>query len=204
MRDQWYGDKRDVVKWGTLIHLARRHKIGRIVQVAYYRPTELEYTLDTDNADIPIDPAVIRHFHDIDDIQRLGKAAGIRIDVYKEIFNGDRAEYHDRLIQHLNRESEQQIVFLDPDTGLAPENYDYRHVRTDELKRVYGSLQKGDLLVFYQHKRLLRKNWLPQVWEEFLMALQVPQKSVEIVVGQRVASDIAFFIAQKTEAEDCE
>jgi hypothetical protein len=27
MRDEWYGDKRDLVKWGVLLHLAKQHGV---------------------------------------------------------------------------------------------------------------------------------------------------------------------------------
>jgi len=37
VRDTWYADKRDLVKWGTLAHLAERHSLAAIVQVAYLR-----------------------------------------------------------------------------------------------------------------------------------------------------------------------
>ena len=37
MQDEWYGDKRDVIKWGTLVHLAHRHAIRAIIQVAFLR-----------------------------------------------------------------------------------------------------------------------------------------------------------------------
>ena len=38
MRDQWYGDKRDMVKWAALLHLAQRERLSAILQVALYRP----------------------------------------------------------------------------------------------------------------------------------------------------------------------
>ena len=38
MKDTWYGDNRDIVKWGTLAHLAARESIKTIVQIPYLRP----------------------------------------------------------------------------------------------------------------------------------------------------------------------
>ncbi len=35
MKDTWYADQRDLVKWGTLAHLAERRSLTAIVQVAY-------------------------------------------------------------------------------------------------------------------------------------------------------------------------
>jgi hypothetical protein len=37
LRDTWYGDKRDLVKWGTLAHIAQREALDLIVQVPYLR-----------------------------------------------------------------------------------------------------------------------------------------------------------------------
>jgi len=38
VKDKWYGDKRDLVKWGILLTLAKMFSARRILQVAYYRP----------------------------------------------------------------------------------------------------------------------------------------------------------------------
>ena len=40
MRDIWYADNRDLIKWGALFHLARVFEAVRILQVAYYRASE--------------------------------------------------------------------------------------------------------------------------------------------------------------------
>jgi len=40
MKDTWYGDRRDLVKWGTLVHLARSEQIMTVIQVAFLRKGE--------------------------------------------------------------------------------------------------------------------------------------------------------------------
>jgi hypothetical protein len=47
VKDKWYGDNRDLVKWGVLLLLAKRYAAGRIVQVAYYRPEAIELTVSS-------------------------------------------------------------------------------------------------------------------------------------------------------------
>lgn len=37
MRDIWYSDNRDLVKWGVLAHIARTQFLKTIVQVPYWR-----------------------------------------------------------------------------------------------------------------------------------------------------------------------
>jgi len=39
MRDKWYADKRDLVKWGGIMHLLNDESRGikKVFQIAYYR-----------------------------------------------------------------------------------------------------------------------------------------------------------------------
>ena len=39
MRDVWYADNRDLIKWGVLFRLAERYEALRIIQIVYYRPS---------------------------------------------------------------------------------------------------------------------------------------------------------------------
>lgn len=197
MRDQWYGDERDLVKWGILLHLAKKHPAARIVQVAYFRSDEKDYTLHSKNGSFQVDPAILTHFRNLDDIQRLGEAATVRIDVFKEPFQGMRKNYHDRLAQYLSGYADPQIVFLDPDTGIAPANFNYKHVRADEIQTVYATLKSGDYLVFYQHARQRVATWREDTLNDFIQALGITADEVDMVTGNGIANDVAFFVASK-------
>ena len=39
MKDIWYADNRDIIKWSVLLRLAEQYKAAQILQVAYYRPS---------------------------------------------------------------------------------------------------------------------------------------------------------------------
>ena len=61
MRDKWYGDKRDLIKWGVLLELARRHGAEHILQVLYFRNTDWgELEIDEELVKLPTE--VLRHF----------------------------------------------------------------------------------------------------------------------------------------------
>ena len=197
MRNQWYGDERDLVKWGTLLHLAKTKNAGRIVQVAYFRPDEKEYALYSKNGSFQIDPAILNHFRDLDDIQRLSESSGIEIDVFKDPFDGMRNDYHNRLTQYLVGYSDPQIVFLDPDTGIAPANFNYKHVKPGEIRTVFDSLKTGDILVFYQHARQRVRTWREDTLNDFIQALDKTEDEVDMITGNGIANDVAFFIAEK-------
>jgi hypothetical protein len=40
MRDRWYADNRDLIKWGVLLRLAGSFEPRRILQLGFYRPSE--------------------------------------------------------------------------------------------------------------------------------------------------------------------
>ncbi len=58
MQDQWYGDNRDLVKWGTLIELARRYEVRHILQVLYYRRARIH----VGGKEVEIAKEVTHHF----------------------------------------------------------------------------------------------------------------------------------------------
>ncbi|MFH0979919.1 MAG: DUF6569 family protein [Planctomycetota bacterium] len=74
MRDQWYGDNRDVVKWAVLVHLAETHQLKKILQVAFYRPSDTVPMLTAGRRRAPISPAVINHFRNLEQIGGLAEA----------------------------------------------------------------------------------------------------------------------------------
>jgi len=61
MRNQWYSDNRDLVKWGVLLEVAGRHRAKHILQVLYLRPNTWE-SLEIDGEQVELAPAVIQQF----------------------------------------------------------------------------------------------------------------------------------------------
>lgn len=115
MRDEWYADNRDLVKWGVLLTLAERHAAKHILQILYYRPTEwAQLELDGEQIDMPA--AVIRHFRSAAAASAI--EASVPVEVLADVFV-NRDEYHQIVIDRIRRRPPTPgIVFLDPDTGL--------------------------------------------------------------------------------------
>ena len=195
MRDEWYGDNRDLVKWGTLIHLAQRDHRSTILHVALYRPDDNRPPLHSSRGQVDIPAPVIRHFRDLDTIQRLAKPSGIRIEVFKSPF-GKRAAYFQkarRRIESLSGDS--LIVFLDPDTGLAGDVAGPEHVTADDLRSVFEVMADGDVLVCYQHARR-QKDWRGDRRRAFTRALGASSQEVEVFESE-LARDVVLFSATK-------
>jgi hypothetical protein len=204
MQDRWYGDNRDLVKWGTLLELARRYEARQILQVLYYRPndwnrTERRYEwerIEIDGQKVEIAPEVIRHFRDVNLIRNL--KSPVPIGVFKENF-GDRGRYLDAIKAAIRSRSDYPgIVFLDPDTGLEPPSGTHgpAHVLGHEVKEIWRTLIPGDVLVFYQHETNRRgEDFIGPKLGEFVKAIGI--QSAKLAHAPKIARDVAFFYAQK-------
>jgi hypothetical protein len=198
MRNQWYGDNRDVVKWSTVVHLARREGISALLHVAMLRPDQLQPTLATSRGKVDPPVEVIRHFRDLEDIRRLGATSGLTIEVLMEPFR-HRAAYFGRLCRRLRTSrDEPMLVLLDPDIGLAPETPGPEHVTSAEVAAVFDALQPGDVLVCYQHARR-HKDWRGQARRAFANAPGLPSFEVEVLQSE-LAKDVLMLAVKKTAA----
>ena len=177
MRPEWYGDKRDVVKWSVLLGLAQRCGIKRILQVAMCPPVPSE---PTDRAfhglleQIPMEKLfqrVTAHFPSCKkatnpkrllDVKGLGKQDDINIEVFDEPFsNAFRESYFKNVLNRvaLDRDEPPKIVFVDPDTGIAHgAKLTRKHITCRNLYTIFKGLRPGDYLACYQHSRH-EKGW---------------------------------------------
>ena len=138
---------------------------------------------------------MLRHFRDVDAIQRLAKPSGIRIEVFKSPFE-KRAAYFQKVRQRIaSLTGDSLIVFLDPDTGLAGSVVKPEHVTADDLRSVFEVMAAGDMLVCYQHARR-QKDWRGERRRAFTLALGVSAQEVEVFESE-LARDVVLFSATK-------
>ncbi|MGD0631768.1 MAG: hypothetical protein ABR987_20750, partial [Terracidiphilus sp.] len=135
MQDRWYGDHRDLVKWGTLLEFAGRYHAKHILQVLYYRKSNWPQ-IEVGGTNVDIAQEVIQHFRDVNSIRNL--ACPFPVEVVNEEFV-DRGSYLRIVTSAIQaRIVRPGIVFLDPDTGLEPPsgNYGPTHVLDSELQSI--------------------------------------------------------------------
>ena len=198
MQDEWYGDKRDVVKWSSLVHLARREKIRHILHVAMYR-SNMYPALGTAQGPVELPIKVVQHFCDLNDVQRLATATGLGVEVFKEEFC-DRSDYFDRVCKRVRSyDCTPLVVFLDPDTGLAPKKPELKHVTLCEVAVVFKALRLRDLLVCYQHA-LRAKDWQDRKRLELACALGLATSKVEAFKSD-FARDVVMLAVKKARCE---
>ncbi len=202
MRDQWYGDDRDLLKWGALIHIAHRDQLSAILHVALYRPSDDWATLNSSRGAVEIPTEVTRHFRNLDNVHRLSKPSGIRIEVFKAPFR-HRSAYFEKVSRRIESFSgDSLVVFLDPDTGLAPDVAGPEHVTENEVQLVYSTMKAGDVLVCFQRSRR-QKDWRGDRRRAFTLALGVSSEDVE-VFDSELAKDVALFSVTKPQLDDRE
>jgi len=196
MRDKWYGDNRDLVKWGVLLNLATDYDAARILQVTYFRPSEWA-PVNIDGRERPIPEGVLRHFRDVRNIK--GLSSGPRIEVLDAPFV-DRRRYTEAVLEAIARRQhgEACVVFLDPDTGLAPRTASFEHVLDSEVREIWQHISAGDVLVFYQHQTNRNATpWIESKREQFEKALGLLSGTAKVASGMAIARDVAFFYCRK-------
>lgn len=198
MRDKWYSDNRDLVKWSTLLLIAREYRSDCILQIAYFRQSQFDkVTIDGKESEIPSE--VLAHFRDIRKITKLTTYPELA--VFADEF-GDRDKYLAAIKRFINENSKKQrcIVFLDPDTGLEPYGGpNHNHVLQEELTEIWDELPSKWILAFYQHKtNRTGEEWVEPKRIQFSEAINIPRKAVKVASGIHIANDVVFFFAVKT------
>jgi hypothetical protein len=211
VRDKWYGDKHDLVKWSVLLKLASSYHTNTIVQAAYYRPETIPpKAIEIDGRKCSLPCAVYKHFRNVMDITRM-RSSGVRIKVVDSVWSAE-VRKSSAYMQDVKTKRAQLsidspcIIFLDPDTGLEPpkSNPKLEHVLESELKQIWKEIvREDDVLVFYQHKAGRKKgeSWIRPKKEQFECALGLPKGAAKIARG-KAATDVVFFFAQKLPVTD--
>ena len=70
MRDQWTADTIALIKWSVLHELAHRFDVARILQIAYYRPSETA-PINFDGNIVDVSRPIRSHFRDIRNVAAL-------------------------------------------------------------------------------------------------------------------------------------
>jgi hypothetical protein len=196
MRNKWYSDNRDLVKWSVLLLLAEGCGADRIIQIAYYRESPFQ-ELEIDGQQHEIPSEVLSHFRDIRRIKAL--ASRPRIEVFDTLF-GNRNLYLEAVKGFITSfTSERCVVFLDPDTGLEPHgNPSLAHVLNREVRLIWDVLPPNWVIVFYQHRTNRNKQlWIDAKHKQFAQAIGRPQMEVKLAYGKKIAEDVVFFFASK-------
>ena len=195
MRDRWYGDKRDLVKWAVLFQIAEVYNAKRILQIAYLNSTEYP-SIRVSEFNLPVPMGVIDHFRNIRNAETIKGSA--EVSVFDEPFE-ERESYHRKVLECIaSLPGDRCVVFLDPDTGLQPKYPSMKHVLDQEAGEIWNALKPGEIFVFYQHQTTTSgKPWVEGKREQLAKALDVSREKLLIAEGFQIAGDVVFLFLQK-------
>jgi mRNA-degrading endonuclease YafQ of YafQ-DinJ toxin-antitoxin module len=126
-------------------------------------------------------------------------SAQCRIEVITTPF-AERRQYAAVVLDAVARRPahEKCMVFLDPDTGLAPRVPQLEHVLDAELREIWQHMVHRDVLVVYQHQTNQNGTpWIQPKREQFEKALGLLPGDVMVATGVKIAHDVALLFAHK-------
>lgn len=196
MRDIWYADNRDLVKWGVLLRLAEIYDAARVIHVVYYRKTDFgSLVIDGQRFDVP--PSVLAHFRDLRTVAAMHSK--VRITVFDPVFEDRHAYLQSVTAIQAAFAQERCVVFLDPDTGLEPRSPGLEHVVGAEALSIWNQTKVGDVFAFYQHRtNRAGREWIEPKRQQLAEALGVAPDVLKIATAPAIAADVAFYYAQRT------
>ena len=189
MKNIHFGDEKDRVKWTSLLNLAQREDIQRIIQVAMLTddvlpPPRVAQQLQGNHQDVP---ALVTQFFDayghprggLRDITVLGDHFYIFIDPWvDDVFTHPRREreaYFDWIAERIQELHPPTIWFFDPDNGIEPATATRKHVRQIELRQVFDALPLGHFLAVFQYsQRQTDAKWRETNRDRFRRACGIP------------------------------
>lgn len=200
MQDKYYSDRRDLVKWSVLLLLARKYRLQRILQIAYYRHSEFcQVEINGHREEIP--PEILPFFRSFSNI--VGLSQNPSISIFPDIFK-DRRSYLKAAINFIAKfTTEHCAVFLDPDTGLEPErNANLSHVLDAEVREIWNAIPRGWLCAIYQHQTNRNgRPWIEEKKRQFASAIGMDTKQIGVGKAEEIANDVVLFHARKSNSE---
>lgn len=197
MKPLWIGDRKDRVKWASLVHLARREAIQRILVGPFLRDDTPRHLQSTAAAEpVPLATEVWSHFSDPDHHLRLAAAARLRIDQFGgHSWTLPRQTYLDAAREWVLDHRVPKVLLLDPDTGLEPDSgAGLQHVKRSEVAQLWNALSKRDWLVLYQHASRTAE-WRRGRFDCFCDCC--PPGHAESFDAPLIASDVVIYAARR-------
>src|SRR6185312_2287255 len=190
MRDEFYGDRRDLWKWTVALNEAADRKI---IYVAMLRPDDNPRLPEDIRRDVGefflAERKELDRSRKCSRIQRLSDRIVLFLEDYKHT---DAAGYFSRVRQHLVSRTANAnfLILIDPDTGIHTKSTP-KHVSFDQLGLIWNVMHQGDKLLIYQHHaRQTREEWIAAKLSNFDKV-----GMAETSITQKHHADVCFFCA---------
>ena len=183
MRNELYGDDKDVWKWSVAIRCAKERNQS-IYWAVLLRPNAGEHGMEREFVPDAL-PGVPEFFEQERSLILMGYPRSLsrttilcedqgvklfsKMDAYPAS-TSKREEYVESLVHAISIRGEKQkyLVFLDPDNGIGESDSNGMQIHKSHLSMVWESLEEGDTLGIVQFKHHVRDGDTPNSWPEVL------------------------------------
>jgi len=177
MKNQYFGDVRDLFKYDLALHLLERVKrLNRMLFIPMLTPddgTGHGGKIDWERAKAGSRNRELVDFlrsrveegrRDVREIEPFYRERGVEIRIHGDgqgyFSMADRASYFQSLDERMLRSS---LVVLDPDIGLEVKDADEKHLMYSEVKQLYRRMGYNSLMMIFQYlPRVNRPTYLYQ------------------------------------------
>lgn len=207
MKNQYFGDDRDVFKYDFALAVLRGTPLNRFTFVPMLTPPD-----DSGHGDVDKRSSSAPGMHnkqlvdylnscrtngrrDIAEIKPYFEDAGISIHIHKAGYylkHTERSSYFEGLDASA---LESSLVFVDPDNGLEIQDSSEKHLLLNELKDLYMSIGDDSVLMFFQYR--------PRMKKRADLVLETAARLYDIGLGPPMVvaeSSVSFFLLVKNSA----
>ncbi|MCX5830568.1 MAG: hypothetical protein NT140_01510 [Deltaproteobacteria bacterium] len=195
MREKWFSDNRDLLKWAILTQIAKKKGLFTILQIPYWRPEAFYPHFKFQDESLQVPDKVWKFFRNIHHVKDLGPKIGISINIVAAEFRSDqRDKYLKEIESEIRRLKRPLLLFLDPDTGLQPTDCKPEHTSINEIKKLWPILKSNEWLVLYQHARRT-PDWSQSITGQ--LSSLCNNAPVHLAKSEDVGKDVAFLCVEK-------
>ena len=173
MRNEFYCDALDVLKWTRCLELAQLHGVARIHHLAFLTPDRGRGEGNKRNDRRDADPAVRAYVRDereafiadprLKDVRRGAllssylKSILVTVDA-RPFEQRNRSTWIGEAARSLRDIQQPAVILLDPDNGVGDKHPTDAHVRPEEFAVLFSSVLPKSVLVVFQHQQR-RRGW---------------------------------------------
>ena len=161
MKNRYFGDNRDLFKYDLIYQIIRAVLVNHFTVIPMLTGNDDKghgekrdrdkARAGKENRDLMsfLDECVAEGRRDIKQLESFFKNQCVKMKVYQKGFSHQqRGDYFKQAENELLPKS---LVLVDPDTGLEVKRSGEKHVLYSEVKSLYEHMDKGSILMIYQH-----------------------------------------------------
>ncbi|MDZ4230775.1 MAG: hypothetical protein U1B77_03035, partial [Dehalococcoidales bacterium] len=161
MKNQYFGDNKDLFKYDLVCYLIRRGLADRFTFIPMLTMNDntgqgkdrvrSKAKAGSENSCLVtfLDRFADRNKRDVKKLRGFLKKYGIEAEIFGDYFHHEERE---RYFQDVSKKlPPKSLIFVDPDVGLQVKRTRDKHIKYCELNNLFERMDKSSILMLYQH-----------------------------------------------------